>query len=45
MVLIVIGLLFLGILAGILVERMRWNALIDKGVLPRPATSNRDRGR
>lgn len=34
--LIVIGCLGAGVTFGILHERLRWNELIEKGILPRP---------
>ena len=38
---IVAAYLGLGIVGGMMIERLRWNALITRGVLPRPKKRRR----
>lgn len=43
LVLIIVGMLITGIILGTLVERLRWNGLIQEGYLPRPTGRNKSR--
>ena len=44
LVLIIVGMLITGLMMGTLVERLRWNDLIQRGILPRPSGRNASRG-
>ena len=43
LVLIILGVLGVGAMMGTLIERLRWNGLIQRGILPRPAERSRSR--
>lgn len=37
LLLIILGMLITGLMLGTLVERLRWNGLIQRGILPSPS--------
>lgn len=43
LVLIILGMLIAGLMLGMFVERLRWNELIQRGILPSPSGQSRSR--